>query len=76
MHVKTSGHACFGTNATLSFAAKQSALMIEQHQLVMTHSHVTSLLLTPDKATVIRSVNESCHRAPAWPGECASLPTG
>jgi hypothetical protein len=35
-----------------------------------------SLLLTPDKATVIRSVNESCHRAPARPDACASLATG
>jgi hypothetical protein len=50
--------------------------LIEQHQLVMTHSHVTSLLLTPDKANVIRNVNESCHRAPARPDGCASLATG
>jgi hypothetical protein len=50
--------------------------LIDQHQLVTSHSRVTSLLRTPCKATVIRSVDESYHRAPARPDECAGLATG
>jgi hypothetical protein len=44
--------------------------LIEQHELAMTHSDVVSLSFAPDKATVIRCVDEISDQA------VAGLPLG